>query len=161
MIEYFVGIDNSHSGAIAILDSSGQVVSVMMMPVDKYKECDYQAILDFIHKNGGGEHNTRVMLEEPIRAAFAQNSFRIMWSCFHRIKVALEMSGMNPDCILAITWQCKMLEETKDKKPKIWAEKKVNELWGRKFAKTKKECEGINDALLIAEFLRLQHQKNQ
>ena len=164
MIEYFVGIDNSHSGAVAMLDALGKVIFTMSMPVgieEGDEEADYIKIINMIHKHGGGEHNTRTMLEKPHKFAKGINAVRIMWSCYHRIKVGLECNGMRPDCINPSTWQCKMLDVFGDKKSKEWAAKKVDELWGKKFAKTKKECEGINDALLIAEFLRLQHQKNE
>lgn len=159
MIEYFVGIDNSHSGAVAMLDADGHVVFAISMPVTN-DEADYQHIINMIHRHRGGEHNTRVMLEEPHKFAKGINAVRIMWSCFQRIKVGFECNGMKPDCINPSTWQCKMLDVFGDKKSKEWAAKKVDEIWHMKFAKTKKACEGINDALLIAEFLRREHQKN-
>ena len=157
MIEYFVGIDNSHSGAMAILDADACVIDFLLMPLNSDCECDYQRLLDLVHFHGGGEHNTRVMLEEPHKFAKGINAVRIMWSCFQRIKVGFECSGMRPDCVNPSTWQCKMLDVFGDKKSKEWAAKKVDELWNRKFAKTKKDCEGINDALLIAEFCRRAH----
>jgi hypothetical protein len=158
MIEYYVGIDNSHSGAIAIITAEGKPVSTMLMPVNKdFNEVDYQCIIDAIHENGGGEHNTRIMLEEPQKYAAGKNAVRIMWSCFHRILVGLECNGMRPDRILSVSWQSKMLEVFGDSKSKLWAEKRVVEIWGRKFLneyQNKKQREGINDALLIAEFCR-------
>jgi hypothetical protein len=156
MTEYYVGIDNSHSGAIAMIDRDANVVFTMLMPVVN-NEANYERIIDMIHGHDGGQHNTRVMLEEPHRFAKGINAVRIMWSCFQRIKVGLECSSMLPDCILPNQWQNKMLEVYGDKNSKGWAEKRVVEIWGDRFTKeykSKKTREGINDALLIAEFCR-------
>jgi hypothetical protein len=151
----FVGIDNSHSGAIAIITEKGGVVAIVKMPVLE-GEVDYKAVLAFLQNNGCFEHNTRVMLEEPYRFAKGINAVRIMWSCFHRLLVALEMSYLATDRIPPVTWQSKMLDVYGDKQSKKWAAKKVHELHGVTYAKTKKDQEGINDALLIAEFCRRQ-----
>jgi len=156
MTEYFVGIDNSHSGAVAMIDSGGDPVFTMLMPV-RDGEADYEKIINMIHGHHGGEHNTRVMLEEPHKFAKGINAVRIMWSCFQRIKVGLECNGMKPDCILPNQWQYRMLEVYGDKKSKEWAEKRVIELWGDRFTKEykrKDQRSGVNDALLIAEFCR-------
>jgi hypothetical protein len=156
MTEYYVGIDNSHSGAIAMIDAAGGIVFTMLMPVTN-EEADYERIINQIHGHNGGEHNTRTMLEEPHKFAKGINAVRIMWSCFHRIKVGLECNGMKPDCILPMQWQFPMLEVYGDKKSKEWADKRVIELWGNRFVKeygNKKHRSGVNDALLIAEFCR-------
>lgn len=139
-----------------MIDAEGKIEFVIQMPV-KDGEADYALIIDMINNNGGGEHNTRVMLEEPHKFAKGINAVRIMWSCFHRIKVGLECNGMKPDCILPMQWQYPMLEVYGDKQSKLWAEKRVSDLWGdaiRIGGKNKKIREGINDALLIAEFCR-------
>jgi hypothetical protein len=156
MTEYYVGIDNSHSGAIAMIDRDANIVFTMLMPVVN-NEADYGRIIDMIHGHNGGEHNTRIMLEEPHKFAKGINAVRIMWSCFQRIKVGLECSSMPPDCILPNQWQYKMLEAYGDKKSKEWAEKRVDEIWGSKIKseyKRKDQRSGVNDALLIAEFCR-------
>lgn len=156
MTEYYVGIDNSHSGAIAMIDAQGKVIFTMLMPVDN-EQANYDKIINMIHGHRGGEHNTRIMLEEPHKFAKGINAVRIMWSCFHRILVGLECNGMKPDCILPNQWQTKMLAVYGDKNSKKWAEDRVKQIWGDGFIREytrKKQREGVNDALLIAEFCR-------
>ena len=161
LIEYYVGIDNSHSGAIAVIDGNMNVVDTFVMPItinaSDDKECNYNEILNRLWNLGCHEGNTRIMLEEPQRFASGKNAIRIMWSCFQRILVGLECNGMKPDCILSISWQCKMLKVFGDSKSKVWAQKRVDELFGDEIKnryKNKKEREGVNDALLIADFCR-------
>jgi hypothetical protein len=157
-IELFLGIDNSHTGALALIDKDGSIVDFIQMPV-KDGLVQYQVCLDFLFMYGQA-YNTRVMLEEPHKFAKGINAVRIMWSCFERLRVAFELNDMQVDCILPNQWQTKMLEVYGDKKSKEWAEKRVEELWGdavKKSFKSKKSREGINDALLIAEFCRRSH----
>ncbi len=159
-IEYFVGIDNSESGAIAIIDQHCNPVAHCKMPmVGKNNEVDHRKVLEFIESHGCYEHNCLSALEQPWNFALGKSAARVMWYCFGKLQASLDLQGLNPHYPLSVTWQSPMLGAFPKGKSKEAAAAKVLEIWGKPFAKTKKESGGINDAYLIDEWLRREHQR--
>ncbi len=158
-MKFFVGIDNSESGALAIVDSDGNRVAHMLMPMmdNKDNEVDTEAILCFLEDNMCHEDNTLIALEKPHKFTFGRNAARIMWFCFGKVKVAIEMSDYTLYCPLSSDWQPDMLGVVPKGKTKEYAQNAILKLYGEPVAKSKKLSSGLNDAYLIAEWLRLKH----
>jgi hypothetical protein len=154
-IKYFVGIDNSLSGAVAIVDIDGNPVDHMQMPsLPKDDEVDDVKVLKWMQYYELNEDNCIVALERPIKFCKGQNAFRIMWFCFGKLKAAIEITDYTLYCPDAVTWQSEMIGTIPSGKTKEYAHNKVIEIWGKPFEKTKKLSGGVNDAYLIAEWLR-------
>ena len=155
MIEYFVGIDNSLSGAIAIVRLDGSPVAHMAMPQRSKDTVDSDAVLKFMELHGAFEHNCMVALERPHNFSLGSNATRIMWYCFGKLEAMLECSGYHLFTPLSSAWQSVMLGVFPKGKSKEYAEKAILSIYEKPFARTKKEAGGINDAYLIAEWLRI------
>jgi len=156
MIHYFVGIDNSESGAIAIVDIDGNRVAHKQMPMmnNQDNEVDTDELLAFLGGYGCHEDSCIVALEKPHKFAFGKNAARIMWFCYGKVKVAIEMSDLSLYTPLSSDWQPAMLGSFPKGKSKEYAAAKIIELYGAPIEKTKKLSGGVNDAYLIAEWLR-------
>lgn len=157
-MKYFIGIDNSLSGAAGIIDINGKPVAHYHLEEIEKDEVNEKALIQFLENNGCTEDNSVAALERPLNFSIGMNAARIMWFCYGKLKVALQDNYVTyfP---LAVTWQAEMLGVIPKGKSKEYAYNKVNELYGKQFCKTKKQSGGINDAYLIAEWLRREHQR--
>lgn len=161
----FLGIDNSLSGALAAINEKGEYIDSCMMPIKNdssgLEVVDVEAIEEYIimvaSMDGQDYMDTIICLERPCFYTQGKNAMRIMWHCFGRIEGRYEISSYPFYTVTAQLWQNKMLgTKVASKESKALAEKKVIEIYGKKFGKTKKEQGAKHDALLIANYIRLE-----
>lgn len=156
-MKFFIGIDNSLSGAVAIVDAKGKPMGHMHLSEIEKDEVDEKAVIEFLLDYGCVESNSIAALERPHNFCMGKNAARIMWYCYGKLKACMKWNGYITYFPLSSTWQFDMLGSFPKGDSKKFAEKKVLELYGKPFEKTKKLSGGINDAYLIAEWLRREY----
>jgi len=164
----FLGIDNSLSGALAAINHKGEYIDACTMPITHdssgLEVVDLEQIEEYIIMCAGIEGqdymDTVICLERPCFFTKGKNAMRVMWHCFGRIEGKYENGQYPFYTVTAQMWQNKLFSsKAPAKESKILAEKKVIEMYGRKFGMNKKEQGAKHDALLIANYIRLEFEK--
>jgi hypothetical protein len=167
---YYVGIDCGLDGAIAVLDSDGHIVRIVLMPTvkkGKGRKIDLSELWYVIYRptwTGTGIKFT-IGVEDPGQHAPSATGLRGMTYSFASVEMAVHIARHRHGIYRALEWQ-----RTFWKKPKMPKGQKFDtkaaalavakRLWPEeKFFATprcKKAHDGIVDALLIAEHTRRQ-----
>jgi len=159
MQKRIIGVDGGISGALCVLDETGKLIELLVMPImpigNGRNEYDCQRIVEFFEKYSNFERV--VILEKaqytPALGGIAGFSFGKSYGTMIGIVSALKIKY---HLIAARTWQKEMLQDTNSENTKDASAIVAKRLFpGQAFLATersKKVHSGLTDAILIATY---------
>lgn len=169
-MKVYLGVDHGAKGALAAIDEDGNILKTLKMPLKKDGTIDAFEIFSWLHINLDEYEYDVLCCGERLHAIFkasASTTF-IFGKNVGVVTGIIEAFQMDYQEVRAIDWQNHIFtklsipethqtKKTPSGKPKkdtkIMAKAAVEKLWPEQDTKH----DGINDALLIAEYARLTH----
>lgn len=157
----YIGIDPGKAGAIAIINSSGAVLSFIDMPLTATKEIDGEAIYSFFKKNFDVYNKERYFCILELAQAMPQQGVVSVFNYgkgFGKIQSVLEILKISTQEIRPMAWK---KEFSLVKTDKVESVAKAVKMFPEVefFTKRGRMLDGLAEAFLLAEFCRRKHNK--